>query len=161
MKAYRHIGGFTYLELIVAIVIIAVLAAVASMRFNPTDSTAPYQADLLARNIRHMQMLAMTWGQTLRLTATSSGYSIACATGTTGPCTASPVLDSATGSAFSVVLANSVTMSGPATDIDSLGRPVSGTTPLTTKSVFTLNAGTQTWSVTVAPITGFVTVSTP
>jgi len=35
---------------------------------DPAETTVSVEADHLARDIRHMQRLAMTWGQTLRLT---------------------------------------------------------------------------------------------
>ena len=143
-------------------VVLGTLVAVAASRWNATDATAGYQADLLARNVRHMQMLAMSWGQPLRLSVTSPTYSVSCVTASaTAPCNASPVIDPASGKAFSETLANNVTLAGAALDIDSLGRPVSGAALLTVDTVYTLTAGTQTWSVTVKPITGFVTVSSP
>ena len=154
--------GFTLIELVMVMVILAVVAAVAASRWNATDATAPYQADLLARNIRHMQILAMSWGQSLRLSVASPTYSVSCTSGSAvAPCNgASAVIDPATGKAFSETLSNGVTLAGVATDIDSLGRPVSGGL-LTVNRVYILTAGPQTWSVTVAPITGFTTVSSP
>lgn len=150
------------IELIMVLIVLGVLVAVTASRWNATDATAGYQADLLARNIRHMQILAMSWGQPLRLTVASPTYSVSCVTAsTTAPCNASPVIDPAAGNAFSETLANNVTLAGVAIDIDSLGRPVSGGALLTANRVYTLTAGAQTWSVTVAPLTGFTTVSSP
>jgi len=163
MNTHQLNAGFTFVELIMVLVVGAVLAAVAASRWNATDATAPYQGELLARNIRHLQSLAMAWSQTLQLTPTSGGYSVSCATAGAAPCNVSPVIDPATGSPFSLALSYGVTLSGPALNIDSLGRPVSvpGGALLTTNQVYAINAGTQTWSVTVKPITGFVVVSTP
>jgi len=147
--------------MVVVMLLAAILMAVTATRWNATDATAPYQADLLARNIRHMQMLAMSWGQSLRLTTAGSSYSVACVTLGAAPCNTNPVIDPASGAAFSEILVNNVTLAGAAIDIDSLGRPVGGGVLLSTNRVYTLTAGAQTWSVTVAPLTGFTTVSSP
>lgn len=158
MVTKRQANGFTLIELIMVMVVLGVLAAIAASRWSAADATAGYQADLLARNIRHMQILAMSWGQPLRLTVASPTYTVSCVTsGATPPCNASPVIDPATGSPFSETLSNGVTLAGAAATIDSLGRPV----PVTTATTYTLTAGAQTWSVNVAPLTGFTTVSTP
>ena len=157
--------GFTFVELVVVLAIAGVLAAVAASRWNATSATAPYQGELLARSIRHMQMLAMTWGSTLLLTPASGGYSVSCASAGTPACASgpgTPVTDPASGAPFRVVLSYGVTLTGPALYLDSLGRPVSSAgTLLSSATVYTMSAGTQTWSVSVAPITGFVTVATP
>jgi MSHA pilin protein MshC len=157
----RCSAGFTLLEMVVVMLLAAILVAATATRWDATDATAPAQADLLARNIRHMQMLAMSWGQSMRLTAAGGGYSVACVTTGAAPCNASPVIDPASGQAFSILLSNNVTLSGGPISIDTLGRPVSGSTPITTNTTFTLSAGTSAWSVVVSPITGFVAVSSP
>ncbi len=163
MKSHPDQKGFTLVELVVVLVVAGIVAAVAAERWDATDATAPYQAELLARNIRHMQELAMIWGQTLSLISTSNGYSVACAASTTGPCASNPVQDPASGSPFSVPLSYNVTLSGLTLYVDSLGRPLSGPggTVLTAAQTFTLSTGSQTWSATVQPITGFVVVTTP
>ena len=162
MHSTANAKGFTLIELILVMVIMAVLVAVTATRWNAGDATAPYQADLLARNLRHMQMLAMSWGQSLRLSVASPVYSVSCVTpSATPPCNASPVIDPASGKAFAETLANDVTLAGATLDIDSLGRPVNGGALLTVNRVYTLTAGTQTWSVTVSPVTGFPVVSSP
>jgi MSHA pilin protein MshC len=158
MHTTPHAKGFTLIELVLVMLFISVLAAIAASRWNAGDATAPYQADLLARNLRHMQMLAMSWGQPLQLNVASPTYSVSCVTASaTPPCNASPVIDPASGSAFSETLSHGVTLAGAAVTIDSLGRPV----PVTAATTYTLTAGAQTWSVTVAPLTGFTTVSSP
>jgi len=157
----RFSAGFTLVEMVVVMLLAAILVAVTATRWDATDATAPSQADLLARNLRHMQMLAMSWGQSLRLTAAGGSYSVACVTVGVAPCNASPVIDPASGQAFLVTLSNNVTLSGGPISIDSLGRPVSGSTPITTNITYTLTASASTWSVMVRPITGFVTVSSP
>ena len=45
--------GFTFVELVVVLVIAGVVAAVPASRWS---ATAPYQGELLARSLRHMEM---------------------------------------------------------------------------------------------------------
>lgn len=161
-RPHRTAAGFTLVEMVVVMVLAAVLAAIVSTRWSATDATAPHQADLLARNIRHAQTLAMSWGQALRVSSSSTGYTVSCVTATaSAPCNSSPVLDPATGRSFSETLANSVTLNSVTLDLDTLGRPVSGASLLSANTVFTLTAGSETWSVTVRPITGFASVGSP
>ena len=162
MDVTPNAKGFTLIELVLVMVVMALLVAVTATRWNAGDATASYQADLLARNIRHMQILAMTWGQSLRLSVASPSYSVSCVTASAAPpCNASPVFDPASGKVFSETLVNGVTLAGANLDIDSLGRPVSGGVLLTANRVYALAAGAQTWSVTIGPITGFAAVTSP
>lgn len=156
--------GFTLLEVILVLILASILAAVVSVRLNGSDMTASYQAQRLARDFRHAQMLAMAWGETLRFSVVGTGtYEVTCASGSaTPPCAGTnPVTDPATGAAFRVTLSNDATLAGAATDINSLGAPVSAGAPLTANRVFTLTAAGQAWSVTVSPISGFVAVASP
>ena len=101
--------GFSLIELVM--VVLSVLAAITASRWSATDSTAPYQADLMTHNLRYMQMLAMTWGQSPRLSVASPTYSVSCVTATaTPPCNASPVIDPVSGKAFSKTLSYNVTL---------------------------------------------------
>src|SRR4030067_1181614 len=78
-------GGFTLIELTMVMVVVGILGAVVLTRYHqPTEITVSIEADHLARDIRHMQMLAMTWGQTLRLTTAGARYSVTCASGWPG-----------------------------------------------------------------------------
>lgn len=160
-----QIRGFTLIELTMVIVIVSVLGVVVLGRYHqPTEITASIEADHLARDIRHMQGLAMTWGQTLRLTPTGASYSVSCVTvSVTPPCNASPVndpavTDEAGNPAFTRALKESVTVAGATLDIDALGRPVAAGVLLNGDTTYTLTGGTETSTVTVARLTGFVTV---
>ena len=161
----RRIGGFTLIELTMVIVIVSVFGAVAVTRYHqPAQITASIEADHLVRDIRHMQRLAMTWGQTLRLTPAGASYSVSCVTvSATPPCNVSPVndpavTDEAGNPAFTRTLKESVTVAGAVLDIDALGRPVAGGALLVGNTTYTLTGGAQTSTVTVAQLTGFVTV---
>jgi type II secretory pathway pseudopilin PulG len=155
------------IELVIVLLVVAVLGAMGTVRYyQPTEITVSIEADHLARDIRHMQRLAMTWGQTLRLTPAGASYSVTCASASvTPPCNGvAPVNDPAvtdtTGNpAFSRTLENSVTVSGAALDIDALGRPVAGGALLNGNTIYTLTGGTETSTVTVLRLTGFVDVA--
>lgn len=164
----RRIGGFTLIELTMVIVIVSVFGAVAVARYHqPTEITASIEADHLARDIRHMQRLAMTWGQTLRFSILpgNNGYRVICASGSAvPPCNGAvtAVTDPATGAPFETPvppgLQESVTVAGAALDIDALGRPVAGGALLNGDTLYTLTGGVETSTVTVARLTGFVSV---
>ena len=152
--------GFNLIELVMVMVIVAVLGIVAMTRFQSTEVSTTVEADHLARDIRHMQMLALTWGQTLRLTPTGGSYSVTCASGSaTPPCNgAAAVTDPASAAAFTRAFQPGVSVAGAALELDALGRPVSGGTLLTADRSFTLTGGAETSTVTVARLTGFVDV---
>lgn len=157
-----HQRGFTFLELVMVIILVSVLAVYASFRMqSPAEGTGAYQADLLARNIRHLQTLSISWGQALRLSTTATTYSVSCVTAGAAPCNVAPVIDPSTNQPFSVSLQNGVSLAGTATDFDSLGRPTSGATLLSAARTFTLTGDPTTWTVSVSPVTGLVSISSP
>ena len=147
--------GFTAIELVVTIVLVAILAATAIARWGSTaDKSVGYQADRLARDIRHAQMLAFTRSEKLTLTiASSTSYQVVDSGG-------SVINDPAKGGSFVQDLQNGVTISGgPSITFDSLGRPTSGGTPTNSSVSFTVAGDAKTATVTVAPLTGFVAVT--
>jgi MSHA pilin protein MshC len=157
---HKESSGFTMIELVTVIVLLAILSAYAVTKW-PGDSTFKLsaQAEAFAAHIQHTQALAMDWGQSLRLTINSSGYSVSCVTASaTPPCDNSPVIDPTTNQAFSITLESGISLSGTATtDFDTLGRPVSSGSLITTSpaSTFTLTADSVNQTVTVSPLTGF------
>ena len=113
-------------------------------------------------------MLALTWGQRLRVTTATGNYFVTCVGSATGVCatSASPcgnaITDPATGAAFCVALESGVALSPAATtfDVDSLGRPVSAAGALlSANTTFDVTASGQKYTLTVRPITGFASVS--
>ena len=140
--------GFTLIELIVVMLVMAVLAAYVGTRWSFGDATVSVQAEQLARDLRHTQMLAMQQGRTLRLEATGSGYRV-----TDG---ASVITDPATQQNFIQTLDNGVSLGGGSIEFDSLGRPVSGGSLASAAVGFSLSGSSDTAAVTVAPVTGFV-----
>lgn len=160
-----RVGGFTLIELVMIIVAVSILGVAMLTRYHdPVETAVSVEADRLGRDLRHVQMLAMTWGQTLRLTPAGGGYSVSCVTpSATPPCNVSPVNDpavtDATGNpAFTRTLETGITVAGAALDIDALGRPVSGGALLNADTAYTLTGGSQSSTVTVARLTGFVSV---
>lgn len=144
--------GFTLLELVLVLLAIAILATLAVPRWSLSDSTLHAQAAQLARDIRHIQMLAMNQGRTL--TFQSLGGSYRCV-----DAGSSIITDPATQQPFSFTLKNAVTLSAGTLSFDSLGRPVNAGALLPAASTFSMTANTQTANLSIAPITGFVTVT--
>lgn len=165
---HTQVRGFSLIELVMVIVVVSILGVVVMIRFQPGETTVTVEADHLARDIRHMQALAMTWGQTLRLTPAGATYTVRCASGSSvAPCNGvNAVIDPAIGTAFTRTLESGVTITAGANfDVDALGRPGAWTPgpvfTLTTgvpAASFTLTGGSETSTVSVERLTGFVSV---
>jgi hypothetical protein len=127
----------------------ATLTVLLLPRFLHREATEPAQADQLGRMLRHAQALAMSQGRALTLDVISPAtYAI-----TDG---VSPIRDPA-GELQSYSLKNGVLITaGSDLKFDSLGRPVSGSTLITTAQTWILSGGA---SVSLQPVTGFVTVT--
>lgn len=151
--------GWTLIELTIVLVIAAILTYVVVRTYQPKGALALEQAERLRNDLRHIQMLALTWGQPLRVTAAAGSYSVSCVTASgTPPCNASPVLDPATRAPYQVTLEPGLTLSGPGftLDLDALGRPRNGAALIAATATFTISGGDAARTVTVAPLTGFV-----
>lgn len=164
-----RLGGFTVVELVITMVLIGILSAVVANRIGAKGQhSVNVQADLLRRNLSHLQLLAISESVRLNLTVVSGGYTVSSCSAS--DCTGT-VTDPATGAAFSVNVtanddgsASGVTFTGGIGSyyFDSLGRPVSaatGATLLTGPSTFQLSGSGRAVTVTVQPITGFASTS--
>jgi prepilin-type N-terminal cleavage/methylation domain-containing protein len=148
--------GFTVVELIMVLVIVGVLSSYAIVRAETGYYTLSSQASQFARDVRHAQALSHTWGRSLRVTIATGAngtYSVSCVTSGTYPCNSSPVIDPATGAAFSGALQQNAVLGGPSTlDFDSAGKPSAA-------GAYTVTYGTATKTVSVLAITGNVSVA--
>ena len=152
MQTRTH-SGFTLIELVVVLAILGSLAAFALPRWAPADTTVAAQADRLARDLRHAQAMAMSQARTLTLDIqAASTYRVIDGASMT-------VTDPATQQPFTVSLDNNVTVSGIDTAFDSLGRPVAAGSLLASARVFTVSGSSTTATVTVSPVSGFISVT--
>ena len=164
-------AGWSLIELVVVLVIASVLVFFVVRSFQPREALALQQAERLRNDIRNVQMLALTWNEPLRLTATAAiagpdcptppavpaKYDVRCVSGSaTAPCNgANPVVNPATGQPYSVNLECGLNIAGPTLDFDALGRPKIGAAFISANASFTISGGNTARTVTVAPLTGF------
>ena len=147
------------MEAAFVIVILGILTRYAVMKWvDPETLTLPVQAQSVADLIRRAQNLAMVRGQRMSVSVTTSGtngtMAIACATGPT-PCNTDTSL---------TVTQNVAVGNAAPIYFSSLGMPVdnAGTARTTDASYtlsFTTGENTTTYTVTVAALTGHVSVS--
>jgi type II secretory pathway pseudopilin PulG len=157
--APRRLAGWSFLELVIVLGVLAILTFFAVRSFYSQEAIALQQAERLRNDLRHVQMLAITWNQPLRVTATAGNYSISCVTAGASPCNAVPVLNPATGQPYAVSLEPGIALAGPGfnLDLDALGRPKNGANLIAANATYNISGGTTARSVVVAPVTGFVT----
>jgi Tfp pilus assembly protein PilE len=159
-------NGFTFIDMLLVVAIVAIMAAYAAMKWNTTgENTIWYQAQKMARDIRHVQVLTSTYGKPLQITATAGtngSYSVSCVTAGASPCDVSPIIDPVTGSGFTVTLQNDVSLAVSGQNpqaFDMQGRPLNGGAVSTGTTTYTLTANGASIAIAVAPITGFVGVT--
>jgi prepilin-type N-terminal cleavage/methylation domain-containing protein len=153
--------GLSFIELIVVLVVVSLLGGYAIMKMHSTaDNTLWFQANKLARDIRHVQVLSSTYGKSLQMTVSSAGYSVACEASL--PCNSTILIDPVTGDSFSTTFQNGVAAGGAASIVfDNQGRPLAslGGALSAATTTITLSASTTSSVVTIAPNTGFVSVT--
>jgi prepilin-type N-terminal cleavage/methylation domain-containing protein len=146
--------GFTLLEMVLAVVILAALTKVAMMKLvTPGTLTVRAQAQAAADAVRRAQTLAMVRGQRTSVTVsagTNGSVTIACVA--SAPCTT----DSTQSVSQGVVMGSMNTIY-----FNSLGQPVSSTgVPLANDATVTVSYSPgSSFTVTVAALTGRVSVS--
>lgn len=159
--------GFSLIEMIVAMTIVGILSASVMISVSDKSKRAVItQADQFRRDLSHVQMLALSWGVSLRLSVPAGGASYLVCLATSPTCAASSdaVIDPATGDRFRVVMSDGVVIQssgGNAVDFDSLGRPQSGGSLIATNPArtYTLTGGATSTTVLLRPITGFAEAS--
>lgn len=156
-------AGFTLVEFIIVIILAGILSATAVITISAqTEHSVTTQADELRRNLSHIQLLAISQSQRLRLSVNAVGTNYTVVSCTTSACAATNALiDPATGQNFSVALTGGVTLAPTSNilDFDSLGRPQSAGSLISTARTYTLSGSGRSVSVTVLPITGFAQTS--
>ena len=148
-------AGFSLIELVSVMVILATVAVLAAPRFVHHDATVPAQADQLGRVIRHAQGLAMSQGRPLSVDVQSATSYVITDGATPTPST----IRDASGQLQAFSLHNGVTLAGADVEFDSLGRPISGSNLITTTRNWTLSGGSNAATVSVQAVTGFVLVT--
>jgi MSHA pilin protein MshC len=152
-------GGFTLVEFVITIIVIGILSAVVLPYINATAQRSVLtQADEFRRNLSHIQLMAISQSQRMRMSVNSGGTNYTVVSCANSACSAtSPVTDPATGANFSVNMTNGVTLApaGSNLDFDSLGRPQTGGSLSTSAKTYTLGASGLSVPVSVLPITGF------
>lgn len=159
-------SGFSLVELIILIIVIAIMAATVMLRISATtEHSVTTDADQLRRNLSHVQALALGWGVRLKVSVTDGkSYTVTCRSVQIPPCAAvgSVAVDPSTGENFVVSLSDGVGLAAGDLYFDSLGRPASSdsvSSLITTARTYTLTGGSRVVTVTVQPITGFATTT--
>ena len=128
--------GFTLLELIIVMVLLAIISLVIQMRMPTTSSfSISYIAEQLRRDIRYTQTLATSLNSSYTLATTTNSYSISPAPPTGN---------------YTVNMPSGITLSANTITFDSTGAPQAAATV-----TITPNSGTAV-TVTVLAETGFV-----
>lgn len=155
----RGARGWSLIELVVVLAVIAVVVFFVVRSFQPKEAIALQQAERLRNDLRNVQMLAMTWNQALRVTTAANSYSIGCVAAGASPCNVNPVVNPANGQPYLVNLEAGITLAGPgfSLDLDALGRPKNGASFTAANATYTISGASAARTVVVAPVTGFVT----
>ncbi|VAW81359.1 hypothetical protein MNBD_GAMMA13-936 [hydrothermal vent metagenome] len=145
--------GFTLIELVAVIVIVATLSLFALPNSGHNDTTIPAHADKFGRVLRHAQALAMSQGRTLVVDIQSTTrYSI------TDGATSIPIRD-LSGNEQLFFFSDGVTLAGKDIAFDSLGRPIDGGNLITKAQAWVLSGTSNTARVSIQPLTGFIAVA--
>jgi len=153
----RAIRGFTLMEFVFTIVVLAVLTKVAMMKLvTPGTMTLQAQAMSVANMVRRAQSLAMVRGRRMSVSVTS-GSNGSVAIGCVGS-------SCSTDTSFGLAQGVSLATSASPIYFNTRGEPINNAGSLLTSDTtytvsFTTGSSTATFTVTVAQITGRVSIS--
>ena len=156
--ALRQSRGFTIVELVTTIVILGIIAAIASPRFFNTSSfeTAGFGAEVRS-GLRHAQATAMASGCDIRASLGQQGFLLQRWAGSNG-CNdhggALVTLKRAGGGDYSTAVPAGLTVGTAALYFDSMGRPRDAASGSLLGSALTIPVGND--SISVNAETGFV-----
>ena len=149
---FNNSDGFTLPELIIILILLGIISITVAPSWNSAQVNLNRQADLLARNLRHAQALAIHRATALTIDLSASAYSVKDGV--------SVITDPATGNSFTVTLEDGVTFSSFTDfDLDSLGRPSNGVSLISSDTTQTLTGGSRSRVITITPLTGSVSVA--
>lgn len=165
----RRPAGFTLVELVITLVIMATLTYLVVRVLSPKQTQALQQAERLRNDIRHVQALAMNLNKSLQVKqsgtvpgscpANTIYWVIDCTVAAADPCTGAPntpMTDPATGKVYCVAAEAGLGYSAADLQFDPLGRPRSGAALIPAAVTLTITGGNPNRDVVVTPVTGFV-----
>ncbi len=167
-KALRMAGGFTFIELVVVMIVLGIAALLAVPMFSSAaDSQLQAAANTIAADLEYVKNLAITRQMNLTVVFDSANESYLVQETATGTTIAHPTK---AGSTFTVNFApdhrtNQVDFTAlfdgvSSITFDYLGTPYSGTGTASAMAAgqISLTAGTFSTTVTVEPVTGYVSI---
>ena len=156
MLNYRKYSGFTFIELVVVIILISILSLVALPRFfsKSTYDEWGFTGELSAA-LRYAQKLSIASGCNTEIDITATGYQLMQqATCNSGSYTTPVVFPGGGSSGYSGTAPNGITLTATNFYFDPVGRPRNITTDVALTSVTTVTVGSR--SIAIEPETGFV-----
>jgi prepilin-type N-terminal cleavage/methylation domain-containing protein len=150
-------SGLTLIELVMVLTVVAILSATLLMRGPPAAgrSTAAYQAQQLAEDLRHARMLALAGGRSLQFRIMATGYRVCLASVDCSVVSLALQEPGHPGGRFEVALGHDLAFPQSLTlQFDTLGRPQIATA----LNLELQLSGISLVRVTVTPLTGSVAV---